>query len=376
MLYFFLMKKLELDKKNTLVNLSNSILNFFDVAPLNGTYAPLDKLLKESKKEKIALILLDGMGKIVIEKHKDSIPFIYSHIFKEFKSVYPATTVAATTSLTTGLYPIQSGYLGWTQYFKDKNDFINVFPSQSKFDHTKKYIPQVQFNELKVDYIRDLINSTFKHNAYRIYTFDYRIGKNFLTDYEKFFDDADKLVKQHDFTYIYTENPDHLLHQEGVESDVIKDNLIYLESKIKTLVENNKDTLFLLTADHGFVNVKEINIKNYPDFLETLKFKNFSLEGRFATFFVKNEEKFIELAQKYFGNYFEIYSKKELIDNNVFGYGTPRDNVYDNIGDYTLVATKDYSLYDLDEPRTFDFRANHAGITPEETELYICVFNQ
>lgn len=369
------MKMIKLDKKNTLVNVSNSILKFFDVEPLNDTYEPLDNLLKESGKEKVALILFDGMGKVIVDQHKDSLPFIYKHIFKEIKSVYPATTVAATTSITTALYPLQSGYMGWTQYFKTRKDFINVFPSQSKFDHNKKYNPAVQFTELKVNYIWDLINATFKHNAYRIYTFDYRCGKNFLTDYEKFFLDADKLVKQHDFTYIYTENPDHLLHEHGIESDVIKENLIYLESKIKTLVENNKDTLFILTADHGFKNVKEINIKDYPDFLDTLKCKNFSLEGRFATFFVKDEQKFLELANKYFGKDFVIYSKKELIDNNVFGYGTPRDNVYENIGDYTLVATGDISLYDLDEPRNYNFSANHAGITSEETDLYLFVFN-
>lgn len=369
------MKKLTLDKENTLVNVSNSILKFFDVNQLNQSYKPLDELLEKSGKDKIALILFDGAGKVVLDCHKESIPFIYSHIFKTINSVYPSTTVAATTSITTGLYPIQSGYLGWTQYFKSKKDFINVFPSQSKFDHNVKYNPPVQISELKVDYIRDLINSTHIHNAYRIYTFDYRCGANFKTDYEKFFEDADKLVKTHDFVYIYTENPDHLLHEYGVENEVIKNNLVYLESKLKELVKNNTDTLFLLVADHGFKNVKEINIRNYPDFLATLKYQNFSLEGRFATFFVKNEEKFLELANKYFGKNFDIYSKKQLLEDHTFGYGNPRENVEYNIGDYTLVATGDISLYDLEEPRSFNFVANHAGITSDETDIYLCVFN-
>lgn len=369
------MKKITLDKENTLVNVSNSILKFFGVSPLNDTYAPLDELLKKTKKEKIALVLFDGAGKIVFDTHKDSIPFIYNNIFKAYKSVYPPTTVAATTSLTTGLYPLQSGYLGWNQYFKTRKAFINVFPSLDKFDHKIKYNPPVQTTELKVEYIWDLINKTYKHNAYRIYTFDYRIGKNFETDYEKFFADADKLVKSHDFVYIYTENPDHLLHEEGIESEVIKNNLIYLNKKLEELVKNNPDTLFLLTADHGFKNIKEINIKNFPDFLETLKCKNYSIEGRFATFFVKNEKKFLELSKKYFENDFEIYSKKEILENNIFGYGTPRENVDYNIGDYTLLATGDISLYDLDEPRSYNFVANHAGITDEETDIYLCVFN-
>jgi len=244
------------------------------------------------------------------------------------------------------LYPLQSGYLGWTQYFKTRKAFINVFPSTDKFDHKTKFNPPVQTTELKVEYIWNLINKTYKHNAYRIYTFDYRIGKNFETDYEKFFADADKLVKSHDFVYIYTENPDHLLHEHGIESEVVKDNMIYLNNKLEELVKNNPDTLFLLTADHGFKNVKEINIKNFPDFLETLEYKNYSIEGRFATFFVKNEKKFLELSKKYFGNDFEIYSKKEIFENNIFGYGTPRENVEYNIGDYTLLATGDISLYD------------------------------
>lgn len=376
MLYLSLMKKISLDKENTLVNLANSVIKFFDVTQLNDTYKPLDELLKVTKKEKIAIVLFDGAGKIVLDTHKDYIPFIYNHIFTTLKSVYPPTTVAATTALTTALYPIQTGYLGWTQYFKTRKAFINVFPSTDKFDHNIKFNPPVQETELKVEYIWDLINKTYKHNAYRIYTFDYRIGKNFETDYEKFFADADKLVKTHDFVYIYTENPDHLLHEEGIESLVIRDNLIYLNNKLEELVKNNPDTLFLLTADHGFKNIKEINLYNFPDFLETLKYKNFSIEGRFATFFVKDEKNFLKLYKKYFEKDFEILSKKEILDNHIFGYGKERENVNYNIGDYTLVATGDISFYDLEKPRDYNFVANHAGGTPEETDIYLCVFNK
>lgn len=366
------MKKFVLDPENTLTNVSNSILGFFDVPKFHASFKPLDEVLSKTKKDKIALILLDGMGKIIFETYKEDIPYLYSHIFKEYKSIFPPTTVAATTTLTTGKYPIETGYLGWTQYFKTRKAFINVFPSNNAFDFKEFFTPSVTSAELKVDYIWDLINSTLKHNATHISSF-MKKTKDKEDDFEFFFDEADKLVKEHDFVYIYSTNPDHLLHGNGINSDIIRDNLIYLESKIKTLVESNPDTLFLLTADHGFSNVEEINFKEHQDFLDTLNEVAFSIEPRFATVSVKDETKFLELAQKYYGDYFYIKTKKELLEEHTFGYGEPNEMIDSTIKNYFLIAKDKYCFYQGDEP--IGFKGSHAGGLDIESDIYLLVFN-
>lgn len=366
------MKKISLDPKNTLTNVGNSILGFFDVPKFHDSFAPLDKVLKETKKEKIALILLDGMGKVIFDTYKNDIPFLYSHILTEYKSVFPPTTVAATTTLTTGKYPIETCYLGWTQYFDTRKAFINVFPSNNAFDHSQFFSPSVTSLELRTTYIWDLINKTLKHNATNISSF-FKKTFNKEDDFEAFFEDADKLIKEHDFVYVYSTNPDHLLHEHGIKNEVIRENVIYLESKVKELVENNPDTLFILTADHGFADIEEINFKLHQDFLDTLDDDVFSIEPRFATVSVKDEAKFLELTNKYYSDYFYIKTKKELLEEHAFGYGEPHPLFDLTTKNYFLIAKDKYCFYQSEEP--IGFKGTHAGSLDSETEIYLLIFN-
>lgn len=366
------MKKYILDPKNTLVNVGNSILNFFDIPTFHDSYEPLDKILKDTKKEKIALVLFDGMGKVVLDTYKDDIPFLYSHIMTTFNSVFPPTTVAATTALTTGKYPLETSYLGWTQYFKTRNSYITVFMSNDAFDKEKIYTPSVSSAELKVDYLRDLINSTKNHNAANISSF---FKQNFgEDDFEAFFEDADKLIKSHDFVYIYSTNPDHLMHENGIKNDIVRENLIYLENKLKSLINNNPDTLFILTADHGFSDIEEINFKEHKDFLDTLSEPIYSIEPRFATVSVKSEEKFLELGNKYYGDYFDIVSRDDIIKNHTFGYGKENELFSTALKDYCLIAKDKYAFYQTNEP--IGFKGHHAGGTPSEREICLLIFNK
>lgn len=86
------MKKFILDPKNTLTNVGNSILGFFDVPKFHDSFEALDKILKETNKQKVALILLDGMGKIIFETYKDDIPYLYSHILTFSATSFPLIT--------------------------------------------------------------------------------------------------------------------------------------------------------------------------------------------------------------------------------------------------------------------------------------------
>lgn len=365
------MEKLILDSKQTLTNLGNSILGFFGVQKFHDSLKEADELLKKSNKKKVALILLDGMGQIIFEKYKEDIPYLYSHIVSKFKSVFPPTTVAATTALTTGKYPIETSYLGWTQYFKTRNAYIHVFPSIDAVIPNKVHTPPVTLSELQIEKIWDLISQTQNYKATSISSFSKKL-ENGEDDFEFFFTNASNLVKTNDFVYIYSTNPDHLLHEFGINDERIRKILIYLENKIIELVNNNPDTLFLLTADHGFANIEEISIFEHSDFIETLSEPICSIEGRFATFSVKNKEKFLELAKKYYGKDFIIKSKKELLEEHTFGYGVVNKNSLDIIKDYTLIAKGKYVFYS-GEP--LGFKGAHAGVTSGETDIYLLAFN-
>ena len=182
--------EIKLSKTNSLVNLSNSILKKFSCQTFHNSNDEIDRILN-SKGNQVCLILLDGFGKFVMEKYKKYCPFIYRHIKKEINSVYPPTTVAATTSLLSGKYPCETGYVGWNQYFKKYDQYIDVFPSKNPFTN-EKINPPVTEDILKYETIIDIINKNNIFKARSFHSFDYINMSN--NPIETMFEEANNLA--------------------------------------------------------------------------------------------------------------------------------------------------------------------------------------
>ena len=116
----------------TLTNLACSIRKYFDLDYKHKTLDYIDKILEERKPKNVVTILFDGMGSNIIDKILPEDSFFIKHRIKTITTVFPATTVAATTSIRTGLNPIETGMLGWSIYFKDIDKIINIFPETEK----------------------------------------------------------------------------------------------------------------------------------------------------------------------------------------------------------------------------------------------------
>lgn len=368
-------KKLILPKTTTLVNVGNSILNHYGVPAFHDTFKPLDDILSSTKKEKICLILFDALGKAIIEKHNKYLPFIYSHKHIELQSVYPPTTVAATIALTTGKYPCETLYLGWNQFFNKYNDFIDVFPMKSKIN--EKIYPQLRTVDIPVSYIRELINKYKKENiATSIHSFNFNEKSSIKDDLNDYFAKTNDDLKNYSFIYSYCTQPDSLMHHYGIDDNEVISIISFLDTKLKELVSNNPDTLFLLIADHGMIDTKEILLSNDKLFQASLNSNFLSLEGRFAGFFVKNSDNFIEYYNNNLSNDFIIKTKKEIVSEHTFGYGIPHKDFDSSLGDFFLIAKNEKALNDGCSPNGFSFKASHAGVNKNELELYLTIFNE
>ena len=97
------------DYKNSNCNLSNSILKNFGIKPLNDTLSLIDPYLEKDYKN-VVLLLLDGMGKTIVENHLKEEGAFRTHLAGIYKSVFLPTTVAATTSIRSGLMPIEHSW--------------------------------------------------------------------------------------------------------------------------------------------------------------------------------------------------------------------------------------------------------------------------
>ena len=73
---------------------------------------------------------MDSDGYYNLKSLYDKNDFLVKNVRRPISSVYPSTTVAATTVATSGLPPVSSGWIGWHQYFKEYDeDFIMFFDS-------------------------------------------------------------------------------------------------------------------------------------------------------------------------------------------------------------------------------------------------------
>lgn len=119
--------KLELlDYKNCIANLPNSILKKFGVNTIGNSLPLADRFLEKKYKNKVVL-LLDGMGTHILEKNLDDEGFFRTHFIDSYKTVYPPTTVAATTSIDCGLMPIEHAWFGWDCYYPQVDKNVTVF---------------------------------------------------------------------------------------------------------------------------------------------------------------------------------------------------------------------------------------------------------
>ena len=366
---------MEVYNKNSLVNLSNSILKHFGAESFHESIPEIDNLLKGHKK--VVAVLFDGMGQNIVRKHLKENSFIRSNYVTTINSTFPPTTAAATTAFLTGKYPIETGWLAWTEYFKDydrniilfKNTDYNTEEKLEGEDVADKYFPTTKIFEL----IQKAGTPAFNISRFPIQE---NGPKKLLTSGVKM---LNKTLKENDscFIYFYWDSPDREMHETGIDSWNTKYQVHKAQRFMKKVVKDNPDTLFILLADHGHVNVEFFDICEHEDIYSLLS-KKITLEKRTPSFFVKEgkNKEFEELFNKYYGQYFELLTKEQAFDIKLFGEGIPANGVSEVVGDYIAIAKDKYGLLASKELKFLDaFKGHHAGGTKEERLIDIHIFN-
>lgn len=366
--------------ENTLVNFSNSILKKYHVDTFHESNKQIDELIKD--KRKIVLVLFDGLGSYILSKHLNKDSFMLKNEFCKINSTFPPTTVAATNAFLSGKYPFENGWLGWSQYIKSENKVIDVFLNRiSGTDNKLPLIDNMVINE-KLNGYKDIFELIKEKNPL-IKTFiskEYPCslsGHRDINDAKKLLDD--KLKYDDVIGYIYFTSPDHELHSFGVDSLEAKNKILELQNFIEEVSNKHKDTLFITFADHGLIDCKYINIEEHKDLLDCLKHR-FSIEGRSPCFEIKRGKKrlFKQLFNKYYGDKFYLYTKKEIYNKQLFGTGEENKYFSSSICDYIAFTYSEYTFYYKSEFKPEDklLIAHHGGGSLEEQEITICAFNK
>lgn len=370
------------DYNNSIVNLSCSVLKYFNVKDIRHSTLPeVDKLLEEKKPRNVVLLLFDAMGISILDRHLPKESFTRQHIIKPISSTFPPTTVAATTAVNSGLTPIETGWLGWITYFKEIDDNIISFfntlqtdgsipaaPNHLTYTHVPYKTLTMQIQETNPN-VKCMAISPFKTHPVDPTIITKSVRENMDSILNLTREPGPHMI------YGYWPDPDHTMHELGVDDNRITPILEEIDSNLQYLNDNinNDDTLVLVIADHSQINAKWFCLCDYPDLQALLKHPH-SIETRCASFMVKEgkQEEFKKLFKKHFGEHFILMDHTEFLQSGLLGTGTPHPRTDGFVGDFVAIARDEYCIGETHEDA--EMIGIHAGLTKEEMEVPLIAF--
>lgn len=349
--------------KECLTNLACSIRKYFELDYKHNTLEYIDEILNEYKPKNVIVILFDGMGSKILNRTLNKDDFFIKNMYKEITTVFPATTTAATTSMRTGLNPVEHGWLGWNTYIAPIDKTITLFLNREKGK-----------NEICNDFIKvkdklvnktivDEINEMGKYNSIELFPFGENKYNGLDDMLNKILEYSKKDGKK--YIYAYDDEPDYTMHDIGADSEKVKELIRIRNKKVEELSKKLEDSIIFVIADHGHIKVEHIYLKDYPDILNMLE-RTTSIEQRAVSFKIKEEYKsvFKDKFNSLFGEYFTLYKKEDIKLSNLFGDGDYNELFDSALGDYIAIAEDSNKCLITDGDDIL--YSQHAGYTDDE----------
>ncbi len=361
------------DYEHSILNVTASILKHYNAPTAYKTLPIIEEALVD--KHHVVLVLLDGMGVNILYKHLFKDAFLLKHLKDVISSVFPPTTVAATTTVLSGLPPYVSGHLGWVQYFPKEDAMISLFPNQDFYDNKRQFDFNFKDKYLKYTSIYEQIKRGSSQVSLN------ELFPNFREDgYQSFKDQVDKVIaitrsKERSFTYVYWTEPDLTEHHYGVDAYETKKVLLDLDQEIERMAFfSARGTAIIVIADHGLVDVTDVPLFQNQVLMDMMR-KKPSNEARATTYYVKHNEhkRFKEVFEEHYGKHFMLLSKAEILEKKLLGEGKKHRLLDQFLGDFMSIATSNQMMRLSDEK---SFLAHHAGLTKEELEVPLIIFTK
>jgi hypothetical protein len=357
------------DYRNSILNLTNSILKAYGIAPRHESLPALDTVLQRTHRNRV-LLIIDGLGLAFVKRMMPPESFLRRHLLREITSVYPCTTTAATTTFQSGLSPIEHGWLGWNGYFKEYGRVIDLFLDRDSFNG-EPIEPSAAKTLLPfTDITRQICQKSGDSVVCRriMPPFD----ANGVHSMQQIVDQIRNYCQtgSNQLILAYWNEPDTMMHKEGPYSDKVVAEVMAYDRMLEDLINNTEQTLLIVTADHGQIAVERDVILNEIPALADCLIMPPSLEARAASLFVKPSRlrDFRDTFNGLLGNDFLLMPRDEVFDRGLFGPGQAHRKVDDFVGDFLACATGGALLRyqtSFNRPLT-PFKGHHAGLRDEE----------
>lgn len=349
-----------------------------------------------------AVVMVDGLGKALLKRYAGHAPFLRSVLEKDsgtLQVAYPTTTAASLSSFGTGLAPGRHGLVGYDVLDPDRDTVINQLggwdpqtepvawqPHPTVFERLAATRPAPgpadrpvsAFDDPGVEAVTVSLPA-FESSA--LTTASLR-GSRFVgarTLQARFQKAKEELHAASGpvLLYLYLNELDKAGHQHGIGSEQWLHALEEIDGAARRLSTSvPKDTVLLLTGDHGMVDVPEagrIDYAELPGLVDGIR--HTAGEPRFvqlhwaADASAAVRERTIQAWRSAFGDQTWILTRREATEAGWFGDVEAR--VASRLGDLIVAAHGPVALYDGRRvaPAAFEMVGHHGSPTRAEREV-------
>ncbi|MHA7238963.1 alkaline phosphatase family protein [Arthrobacter sp. TMS1-12-1] len=331
---------------------------------------------------RIAVVMVDGLGITLLRRHAAHAPFLRESLASAriLSSAFPSTTAASLASLGTGLAPGRHGLVGYDVLDPSQGSVVNMLgrwdagvdplawqPHPTVFERVSGQLPVVTVSHPRFE------DSPMTRAALRGGTF---VGAG--TIHAQIDAAAAQLAGAPSMLmYFYVNDLDKAGHRHGVDSPQWLRALEDLDAALKLLARRvPPDTLLLLTADHGMVDIaapQRIDYSAHPALLEGVA--HTGGEPRMLHLYLEPDltaDARDALALRWheaFGTRAWIVTREEAVAGGYFG--PVRDEVLPRIGDLLVLAREGIALIDGRRvlPAAFEMVGQHGSLTRAERDI-------
>lgn len=326
----------------------------------------------------VVVVVVDGLGSRLLAARSGYARFLRSAPDRTISTVFPTTTAAALTSLTTGADPGQHGLVGYRMLDARHDRLVNGLTGwdagmdPETWQRCRTVFEQAGEADVAAFAVgpATFVGSGFTRATLRGAT--YEPADSLRARFER----ADALTRSNgrSLTYLYVPELDKISHQHGWESDRWTAALEELDGEMRRFVAAvGRRVGVLLTADHGSLDVphtSQVLFDQAPELVEGVR--HVGGEPRCLHLYLEpgaTASDRLALADVWRDSEGErawVFSRDEAVDGGLFG--EVHDDVLPRIGDVIVAARKRIAYYDS---RPTDQAARrmigqHGSLTDEE----------
>lgn len=366
----------------------SSIADVFTSAAAALGDARFENTLNLPAAKRVCVVLVDGLGKSLLKRKTAHAPFLRGILADDshgdqprtLQAAFPSTTATSLASLGTGLAPGQHGMLGYDVLDPAQDRVVNLLGNWDAGVDPQKWQQCATVFETISESISTATVSLPKFAGSAMTQASLR-GSTFhgaVSPQARIQLAAETLAsKPSMLMYLYWNELDKAGHSYGSDSaqwDRQLEDLDYAMARLAATAPT--DTLILLTADHGMVDVPYKDRVDYSQFPELIAgVRHTAGEPRMVHLYFEPElapEKRQAVALAWFerfGNKAWVLSREQAISAGLFGEVTTVN--LPRIGDLLIVARESLALYDLRRvrPTAMDVVGQHGSITKAEREV-------